>query len=57
MPNKDGSFGGDNNFFYSFDIGPVHIISFSTEFYYFFIYGFDQVRRQYEWLEKDLKVN
>lgn len=55
MPNKDGSFGGDNNFFYSFDIGPVHIISFSTEFYYFFIYGFDQVRRQYEWLEKDLK--
>lgn len=55
MPNKDGkTFGGDNNHFYSFNIGPVHIISFSTEFYYFFIYGLNQIERQYEWLKEDL---
>lgn len=55
MPNKDGvSFGGDNNHFYSFNVGPVHFISFSTEFYYFIVYGFEQVARQYEWLAQDL---
>ncbi len=55
MPNSDGvSFGGDNNLFYSYNVGPIHIISFSTEFYYFIEYGLDQVVRQYEWLEKDL---
>lgn len=58
MPNSDGvSVGGDNNLFYSFNVGPVHFVSFSTEFYYFFIYGFEQMERQYEWLKKDLMVN
>ena len=57
MPNiNDGTFGGDNNHFYSFNIGPIHIISFSTEFYYFLEYGFDQVGRQFEWLKQDLMV-
>jgi len=56
MPSNDGkSIGGDNNHFYSMNIGPVHLIAFSTEFYYFIEYGIEQVRRQYEWLENDLK--
>ncbi len=57
MPNTtDGKFGGDNNHFYSIDIGPIHVISFSTEFYYYLNYGFDQVVNQYEWLKQDLIV-
>lgn len=57
MPNSDGeSFGGDNNLFYSFNIGPVHIISFSTEVYYYTQYGLEQVANQYDWLEQDLMV-
>ncbi|XP_070392526.1 acid phosphatase type 7 isoform X4 [Dermacentor albipictus] len=39
-----------------FDIGPAHIISLSTEFYFFVEYGFLQIKNQYEWLEQDLKV-
>ena len=57
MPGSDGkSIGGDNNHFYSINIGPVHLIGFSTEFYYFLEFGFNQIRRQYEWLENDLRV-
>lgn len=44
-----------NNHFYSFDIGPAHIIALSTEFYYFVQYGWRQIVEQYLWLEKDLK--
>ena len=44
-----------NNHFYSFNIGPAHIISLSTEFYFFIEYGWTQIARQYEWLENDLK--
>lgn len=39
---------------YSWDLGPVHFISISTEFYYFLNYGFHMVRTQYEWLKNDL---
>jgi hypothetical protein len=57
MPGYDGlSIGKDNNHFYSVNIGPVHLIGFSTEFYYFVNYGFKQIAAQYEWLENDLKV-
>ena len=57
MPSSDDqSIGGDNNHFFSINIGPVHLISFSTEFYYFLEYGFNQVKTQYEWLKNDLKV-
>ena len=57
MPGQDGvSFGKDNNHFYSVNIGPIHLIGFSTEFYYFFEYGFKQIKTQYNWLENDLKV-
>lgn len=37
--------------------GPIHLIAFSTEFYYFLEYGLSQIGRQYEWLEKDLIVS
>jgi len=44
-----------NNHRYSYNIGPAHIISFSTEFYYFLFYGVGQIGWQYQWLEEDLK--
>jgi hypothetical protein len=44
-----------NNHFYSFDVGPVHFIGFSTEFYFFINYGWTQMAQQYKWLENDLK--
>jgi hypothetical protein len=46
--------GGINNHFYSYNIGPAHIISFSTEFYHYINYGTHQITTQFEWLEKDL---
>jgi len=47
--------GGDQNgLFYSIDIGPVHFIMFSSEFYYFPQYGWTQIAEQYRWLEQDL---
>lgn len=39
---------------YSFNMGPIHIISISTEFYYFLQYGIKLVTKQYEWLQNDL---
>ncbi|CAF0889652.1 unnamed protein product [Brachionus calyciflorus] len=57
MPNSNGKdFGGDNNHFFSINIGPIHLISISTEFYYFVFYGFKQLSNQYKWLEEDLRV-
>ena len=53
MVNKDTN--ELNNHYFSFDLGRAHIISYSAEFYYFTQYGWDQIKRQYEWLEKDLK--
>ena len=44
-----------NNHFHSMDIGPAHIVMFSTEYYYYTKYGWDQIVRQYQWLENDLK--
>lgn len=40
----------------SWNIGPAHIISFSTEVYFYLEYGLDLLFRQYEWLKKDLEV-
>jgi hypothetical protein len=40
----------------SFNVGPVHVIGFSTEFYYYLNYGFEQIRNQFKWIEQDLKV-
>uniref|UniRef100_A0A0M3J0X8 Purple acid phosphatase n=1 Tax=Anisakis simplex TaxID=6269 RepID=A0A0M3J0X8_ANISI len=50
MPNSD------HNLFYSFDLGAAHFIAFSTEFYYFTNYGWQQLAKQWEWLNNDLKL-
>lgn len=47
--------GGTENLWYSFDLGPVHFISISTEAYYFINYGIKTLIKQYEWLKEDLK--
>ncbi|XP_017870563.1 PREDICTED: acid phosphatase type 7 isoform X4 [Drosophila arizonae] len=46
--------GGTDNLFYSFNLGPVHFIGFSTEVYYFTQYGIKPIVMQYDWLERDL---
>ena len=47
--------GTENGLMYSFNLGPAHFISISTEFYYFINYGFKQIAIQYEWLIRDLE--
>lgn len=47
--------GSSEGLWYSFNLGPVHFISVSTEVYYFLQYGVKLVIKQYEWLEQDLK--
>ena len=44
-----------NNFFYSHDIGPMHVISYNTELYYFTEWGYEMIEEQYKWLEADLR--
>lgn len=45
-----------DDMFYSWNIGPAHIISISTEFYFFYReYGSEQIANQYKWIEADLK--
>ena len=46
--------GETDNMFFSFNMGPIHFISFSSEVYYFMNYGIKSLVFQYEWLEKDL---
>jgi len=48
--------GEENNFYYSYNAGPVHFIAISTEFYYFLDYsGLAPLVKQYEWLRADLE--
>ncbi|PAA68684.1 hypothetical protein BOX15_Mlig011833g1 [Macrostomum lignano] len=47
--------GSSENFFYSVNIGPVHLVSISNEFYFFTNYGTAQLGRQYRWLDADLR--
>ncbi|KAK2561166.1 Acid phosphatase type 7 [Acropora cervicornis] len=47
--------GNTEGIFYSWNIGPAHIISISTEVYFFLRYGNEQIAHQYHWLEKDLR--
>ncbi|CAD5118751.1 DgyrCDS7428 [Dimorphilus gyrociliatus] len=46
--------GDGESIYYSYDVGPVHIISFSTEVYFYLQYGTQQIRNQFAWLEQDL---
>ena len=48
--------GSGNGMFFSFNVGPVHFVSFSSEYYYFTNFGTKQIGVQYKWLEQDLKV-
>lgn len=50
MPGGDGQ-----SQYFSFNVGPVHFISISTEFYYYVDYGWKQIENQYNWLVKDLQ--
>ena len=54
MPQGDGD---GQNMFYSYDFGPAHFISFSSEFYWYLYYGMFQIWHQFSWLEKDLQVH
>uniref|UniRef100_A0A673MWX9 Purple acid phosphatase n=1 Tax=Sinocyclocheilus rhinocerous TaxID=307959 RepID=A0A673MWX9_9TELE len=47
--------GHTENLWYSWNIGPAHIISFSTEVYFYLEYGLDLLFRQYDWLQADLQ--
>nr|XP_033812885.1 acid phosphatase type 7 [Geotrypetes seraphini]XP_033812886.1 acid phosphatase type 7 [Geotrypetes seraphini]XP_033812887.1 acid phosphatase type 7 [Geotrypetes seraphini]XP_033812888.1 acid phosphatase type 7 [Geotrypetes seraphini] len=47
--------GNTESLWYSWDIGSAHIISFSTEVYFYLKYGPDLIREQYVWLERDLQ--
>lgn len=44
-----------NNHFWTIDLGPAHILMFSTEFYYYTEYGTEQIKQQYRFIEEDLK--
>lgn len=46
--------GDTESIMYSFNMGPIHFISISTEVYYFMNYGLKPLVFQYQWLEKDL---
>ena len=37
-----------NNFFWSYNIGPAHVIAFTTEFHFYVFYGTKQIMNQYE---------
>ncbi|CAN7937773.1 unnamed protein product, partial [Ixodes hexagonus] len=50
-----GQSGTVNNLFYSFNLGPAHIISFSSD-HYLRKHKRTEVRNQFHWLEKDLQV-
>uniref|UniRef100_UPI003EB79A87 acid phosphatase type 7 precursor n=1 Tax=Danio rerio TaxID=7955 RepID=UPI003EB79A87 len=48
--------GDTEGLWYSWNVGPAHIISFSTEVYFYYLeYGLDLLFRQYEWLRADLQ--
>ncbi len=47
--------GGDGEAqFFSYNLGPAHIVSFSSEYYYEVMYGVKQIETQYNWLIQDL---
>ncbi|KAG1665027.1 Acid phosphatase type 7 [Nymphon striatum] len=55
--NRFSTPGDQQGLFYSYNVGPTHIISIATEFYYYYwdTTGFHQMAVQYDWLIKDLQ--
>ncbi|XP_063287295.1 acid phosphatase type 7 [Pelobates fuscus] len=47
--------GSTEGLWYSWNLGPAHIISLSTEVYFYPQYGKELVGEQYLWLQKDLQ--
>uniref|UniRef100_A0A8B9LTI0 Purple acid phosphatase n=1 Tax=Astyanax mexicanus TaxID=7994 RepID=A0A8B9LTI0_ASTMX len=47
--------GQTESLWYSWNIGSAHIISFSTEVYFYLEYGLDLLFEQYKWLQSDLE--
>ncbi|XP_067099951.1 acid phosphatase type 7 isoform X1 [Osmerus mordax] len=47
--------GQTESLWYSWNIGPAHIISLSTEVYFYLSYGQELIFRQYAWLKMDLE--
>ncbi|KAM9433440.1 acid phosphatase type 7 isoform 1-T1 [Salvelinus alpinus] len=47
--------GQTESLWYSWNVGSAHIISLSTEIYFFLDYGVDLIFKQYEWLKNDLE--
>jgi len=46
----------DGDYFYSFDLGPVHFVGFSTELWFLPVNATVNVTQQMTWLQNDLKV-
>lgn len=40
----------------SWNLGSAHIVSISTEVYFYLEFGLELLFKQYEWLKKDLEV-
>ncbi|XP_034051439.1 acid phosphatase type 7 isoform X2 [Thalassophryne amazonica] len=47
--------GQTESLWYSWNLGSAHIISLSTEVYFFLEFGQELLFKQYEWLKKDLE--
>ncbi|XP_029937763.1 acid phosphatase type 7 isoform X1 [Myripristis murdjan] len=47
--------GQTESLWYSWDLGSAHIISLSTEVYFYLMFGQELLFKQYEWLKKDLE--
>lgn len=46
-----------SNLFYSFDVGPLHVLLYNTEvFFWPDLFGKAQQRAQHEWMEADLRA-
>ena len=55
MPNYEST----ENLWYSFNLGPIHFVSYSTESYFDYKKGKalnDTLERQYQWLKQDLET-
>uniref|UniRef100_A0A3Q3VUA8 Purple acid phosphatase n=1 Tax=Mola mola TaxID=94237 RepID=A0A3Q3VUA8_MOLML len=48
-------FGCTESLWYSWNLGSAHIISLSTEVYFYLEFGLELLFNQYEWLKKDLE--